>query len=562
MGGSRKIRGILTTLFSALVIFASVSISYAGYITTQITSNSYYDHNPQINDNGYVVWRGYEGSYCDIFLYDGTSVTNISSGLFPADYNNEPQINNNGYVVWHSGSSIGNIYLYDGTSATRIGYGLQPRMNNNGFVVWVGYGGLDSEIYLYDGTNTRQLTEDAYDDIDPQINDNGYVVWSGYDGSDYEIYLFDGANVVQLTDNSYFDGAPQINDNGYVVWSGYDGSDYEIYLYDGTNTTNITNNGYDDRNPQINNNGFVVWVGNEGLDEDRYNEIYLYDGTNTIQLTDNLYFDGFPQINDSGYVVWQGHDGHDTEIYLYDGTITRQLSYKPYTDNLPQINNNSYVVWSGGSVGGSQSDYEIFMAASTNEDLTLLSPNGGELVPPGLIYVIRWNATLGAVKFKIEYSTDNGETWAIIANEVTGTNYDWLVPNINTGKCFVKVTGFDSSGVRVCEDFSNSNFTIGILKVTYPDGREVLTSGSTHTITWQTSYTSKPVAMVKLKYTKNVGDTWHLITKLIGNPGRYVWTVPSVTAPKAKCKVKVILVAADGTVLATDKSDSFFAIQP
>ena len=47
---------------------ALVPVSYSRYVITQITDNSYEDSDPQINDNGYVVWFGSDGSDLEIFL--------------------------------------------------------------------------------------------------------------------------------------------------------------------------------------------------------------------------------------------------------------------------------------------------------------------------------------------------------------------------------------------------------------------------------------------------------------------------------------------------------------
>ena len=111
--------------------------------TTQLTNNDYSDGHPQINNNGYVVWYGSDGSGWQIFLYDGTNTTQLTSN----DRNNRyPQINDNGYVVWREGFGIG------------------------------------QEIFLHDGTTTTQITDNARDERDTQINDNGYVTWSGWSG--------------------------------------------------------------------------------------------------------------------------------------------------------------------------------------------------------------------------------------------------------------------------------------------------------------------------------------------------------------------------------------------
>ena len=108
-------------------------------------------------------------------------------------------------------------------------------------MVWDGYDATDNEIYMYDGTNINQLTNNALYEHGPQINNNGEVVWRGSDGTDYEIYMYDGISTTQITNNAYTDGKPEINNNGEVVWSGYDGSDYEVFLavYDDSDSDNI-----------------------------------------------------------------------------------------------------------------------------------------------------------------------------------------------------------------------------------------------------------------------------------------------------------------------------------
>jgi hypothetical protein len=194
----------------------------------------------------------------------------------------------------------------------------------------------------------------------------------------------------------------------------------------------------------------------------------------------------------------------------------------------------------------------------------LLTPNGGEVIPSGSTYTIQWEAPPEAVKFTLRYSINNGSTWKTIASNRTGTSYDWHVPTLSNNKttCLVKVMGFNSSGTKVGEDISDSTFTIEVVKLTSPDGGEILTSGSTHTITWRTNATIRPVASVKLFRTMNGGSTWTLIKTLTGNPGSYNWTVPAVTTTKTQCKVKVVLRDSGGVTVGSDISDGFFTIQP
>jgi len=370
MNRNNLIRNVLRRkwMFALLACFLTVLLipAIGTAQITQLTNNSYDEWVGDINDNGYVVWLGYDGTDYEIFLYDGTSTIQITDNSYNDDW---PQINDNGYVVWlgYDGSDW-EIFLYDGTSTIQItdnSYNeYNPQINNNGYVLWRGYDGIDWEIFLYDGTSTIQLTNNSYNDGGPQINDNGYVVWSGYDGIDWEIFLYDGTSTIQITDNSYNDSGAQINDNGYVVWSGYDGSDWEIFLYDGTSTIQITDNSYDEYNPQINNNGYVLWSGYDGSTY----ELFLYDGTSTIQITDNSFSIESPNINDNGYVVWQQSEpawgSIEEEILLYDGTSTIRITENSYFDVEPYINNNGYVLWNGFD----GTDTEIFLYSPAAAD--------------------------------------------------------------------------------------------------------------------------------------------------------------------------------------------------
>jgi hypothetical protein len=150
-----------------------------------------------------------------------------------------------------------------------------------------------------------------------------------------------------------------------------------------------------------------------------------------------------------------------------------------------------------------------------------------------------------------------------LIKSVTGLNCThWEevpVVTANKKKCRVKVIGYDSIGTPIGEDISDKPFTIEVLRVTSPNGRETLKSGNTSTIQWTTNITIRPVAKTVLKYTVD-GSTWNAIKTLTGNPGSFNWKVPA--ASSTKCKVKVILKDASGANIGTDISNKFFTIQP
>jgi hypothetical protein len=371
---------------SPLLIDDTIYFDGHSGIKEAIFSNSHDDFNPQISDNGQVVWCKDEGEHYDIVLHHIEYAGNFN--VMPIQTINphddiSPQINNKGQVVWCSfrydseDSGDYEIFLYDGSSPKQLsdnpGCDSLPQINNNGKVVWCGYEGENYEIFFYDCNKIKKISDNPYDDFSPQINNEGLMVWYGRkDGEDYEIFVHDGNQILIETTDPDDDLYPQINDNGKVVWCRYVNKNYEIFLYDIYEKKfpkNISNNTFDDLFPQINNKGQVVWHGYDGEDY----EIFLYnpdpntDPNERIIKTDNSHDDLFPQINNKGQVVWYGYDGKDYEIFLYDpdpntdpneSTIKTEIKTdNPYDDISPQINEKGEIVW----CGHDGVDYEILV---------------------------------------------------------------------------------------------------------------------------------------------------------------------------------------------------------
>jgi hypothetical protein len=198
---------------------------------------------------------------------------------------------------------------------------------------------------------------------------------------------------------------------------------------------------------------------------------------------------------------------------------------------------------------------------SYSDIITLLLPTGGEVLPSGGTYALCWQAPPEAVKFDLYYSLNNGTSWTFIKSvtDFNRTHWEELpIVTANKKKCRVKVIGCDSIDTPVGVHISKP-FRIEVLRVLSPNGGETLQLGNTVTIQWTTNKTIRPVAKTVLKYTTN-GSTWKKIKALSGNPGSYLWTVPSVSS--TKCKVKVILKDVGGANIGKDVSDKVFTIQP
>jgi len=194
----------------------------------------------------------------------------------------------------------------------------------------------------------------------------------------------------------------------------------------------------------------------------------------------------------------------------------------------------------------------------------LVSPNGNDALTPGSTCTIEWDAASEAVSFNLFYSV--GGSWIPIADHLTDKTYEWTVPAPagNKLKCSVKVVGYDYKGKKVGEDASDAPFAIEVVNLTSPNGGEVLRSGQSGTISWETHGTKDPVARVQLLYSVNGGSKWSPIVTLDSNPGNYSWTVPVLKGSKVqtKCKVKVVLKDGKGKTVGEDTSDANFTIQP
>ena len=74
--------------------------------------------------------------------------------------------------------------------------------------------------------------------------------------------------------------------------------------------------------------------------------------------------------------------------------------------------------------------------------LDLTSPQGGENIPGESELNISWESDIINSSKTIEFSSNNGQDWTIIANSVpqNDTTFEWLVPNISSDECYIKLT--------------------------------------------------------------------------------------------------------------------------
>ncbi len=199
------------------------------------------------------------------------------------------------------------------------------------------------------------------------------------------------------------------------------------------------------------------------------------------------------------------------------------------------------------------SGYSQEVSAETFETPTLsvLTPNGTESWEATVTRAITWNSTGNISDVKIEYSTDNGNTWNTVTASTpdTGT-FDWLIPNTPSVNCLVKI----SDTGALAEDSSDAVFTIAeqrTLSLTAPNGTESWEGGTSNNITWNSTGS---IANVKIEFSTDNGTSWNILAASAANNGSYGWTVPNT--PSTNCLVRIT----DTAGPATDNSNGVFTI--
>jgi len=163
------------------------------------------------------------------------------------------------------------------------------------------------------------------------------------------------------------------------------------------------------------------------------------------------------------------------EFYIYrpDGTVTNNgnISQANYSEEVDrkQINDstNPSSFLSDGTPGG----LNIFDIGPIGDSISfkvqigavfptikVIKPNGGESWQVGSINDIMWTSTGIVGKIRIEYSTDEGNTYTTVIPSTDNTGiYPWTVPNTPSTKCLIKIS---QSLTTTILDVSDSVFSI------------------------------------------------------------------------------------------------------
>ncbi len=203
-----------------------------------------------------------------------------------------------------------------------------------------------------------------------------------------------------------------------------------------------------------------------------------------------------------------------------------------------------------------QGKRDVFLARYQENSLTVTSPNGGETWYYGFEVAITWRSVGEVGPVRLELSTDNGETWQEIEAETENDGYyEWVVPDINSSSCRIRVSEADDGIPSDTSDYVFAISNAPVIRVISPNGGEEWPVGSVQEIIWKTG--AAPVGDIKIEYSTDNGTNWIEIVAQTENDGVFEWEVPDTVS--SQCLVR-ISEAEDADPM--DVSDAPFSIVP
>lgn len=181
--------------------------------------------------------------------------------------------------------------------------------------------------------------------------------------------------------------------------------------------------------------------------------------------------------------------------------------------------------------------------------ITLLSPNGGEILQGFDAYEITWDTQNNSHIDSVEISLQENGTFdpSFVTVENTGS-YFWDVPNISTTNAKINVL---LQGTNI-QDSSDAAFTINPIDLflVNPNGGEILVGGADYEINWiQTGIFSG----VDVFLSMDNGVTFNAIATNVLDTF-YVWNTPNVDT--TSCLIRITY-----QNLVSDTSDNVFEIE-
>jgi len=189
----------------------------------------------------------------------------------------------------------------------------------------------------------------------------------------------------------------------------------------------------------------------------------------------------------------------------------------------------------GRGLKGYMDEVRISNVVRKFQSLKLTSPNGEESYSSGSKTNITWSSS-NVDNVKLEYSTNNGSSWELVASNVEAKSglYNWTVPSTTSDSCKIRISDANDASLFDDSDQSFSITKTATLALTQPSGGESWKTGSTQTIQWD----SENINTLKLEYSTDNGESWQTVSSsLQATNHSYSFNVPDIVAYEWKLRI-------------------------
>lgn len=565
--------------------------------TTWIPIRTNFYESPNLGSEGWSI-PNTNSSSCLIRVYDYNDPTKgdtVDLPLTITETANIEILQPNGGNTWVAGGTFQCLYMtFNGVNNVDIALSLDSG------ATWVNYGNnITGGLFDIDAPNVStekamlRITDDA-NSCNVDYSDSVFTIISEVDltapngGQSYMAnslpvsgvhYISNTADVTLSTGTLYDDGGPSGNYQGsrtyiktfypsnptsklrliFTEFETYNSSDY-VRIYDGPTTSGSALLG--------------TWSGSNspGTLTSSHKTgaltVYWRMGSGQRDLGMKAHFTSINAAVPNAPITWDrtGTSGEFDLDYSTNGGTTWSTIVRDYGPVLgefswpvPDIVTDSAVIRimdAGNSAIVDQSDayFDITMAMP---EYLLCVPNGGTSHFAGYQMSVEWAKEFTQAPFaRLEYTIDSGATWILIDSlAINDGQYDWVLPNVNSDDCMVRVIDGTNSVYR---DQSDGVFSIRpYLTVTVPNTALTWTACQNNIIRWTNGNTSN---FFNIDYSTDGGTTWNNIIQnyqRTSQAATYTWSTPNLSS--TNCLIRVTD-ANDAN--RTDVSDVPFTIVP
>ena len=205
------------------------------------------------------------------------------------------------------------------------------------------------------------------------------------------------------------------------------------------------------------------------------------------------------------------------------------------------------------------SDNYFTIQQASSPTITITSPNGGENWEPGSSHSITWSSSnLPGSYVAIQlYRTGNFDH-QISSSTYDDGSYTWSISSSQTESDYYKVLIHSTTNTSV-DDMSDNYFTIEepapTITVTSPNGGEDWETGTSHSITWNSSNLSGNYVGIQLYRS---GSYVSSISSSTTDDGSYTWSISSSQTESDYYQVKIYSTSESSI---SDYSDNYFTIE-